>query len=228
VAWRSRCRGCARAAAVGRVSERFRFIPGVRRVVSGGRDLSLVHHVHVLTFLLLVLVLLAEAGRVASRRDFRAPSAADLPSCMTAQSVGSERRFLSRPGDGGHRCSMSDADGWVAARAGGDAGDCAARSRRRLLSRAAVDDIEWVLADAASAKWDGNSNTVMFESRVPILLPMTTCARRCRGPCGARRRGVFFAFETRNPSVRGWEQWIPSNSFDTVDPSALRACRIRH
>jgi hypothetical protein len=36
------------------------------------------------------------------------------------------------------------------------------------------------------------------------------------------REGGRFTFETRNPDVREWESWNPSNPIDVVDPAGRR------
>ena len=88
-----------------------------------------------------------------------------------------------------------------------------------MLSRARRwTDIEWVLADAASAKWDREFDLAVMSSHAFQFLVTDDDLRASLAAVRAALvDGGVFAFETRNPSVREWEQWIPSNSFSAVD-----------
>ena len=89
-------------------------------------------------------------------------------------------------------------------------------------------DIEWVLSDAASARFDGEFDLALMASHAfqnfitDDDLRASLAAIRTALVDGGR-----FAFETRNPLVRAWESWNPGNPFEVVDAdgTVLRADR---
>jgi SAM-dependent methyltransferase len=95
------------------------------------------------------------------------------------------------------------------------------RARRRS-------DIEWVAGVAADAAWDRKFD----------LATMTGHAFQClvgddelRASLTAIRaalcEGGRFAFETRHPQARAWEDWNPANASEVVD-AAGRRLRVWH
>jgi SAM-dependent methyltransferase len=81
------------------------------------------------------------------------------------------------------------------------------------------DDIEWVMGTAASMTWDRAFDLVVMMSHAfqffvedDDLRKSLETIRRALRPEG------LFVFETRNPSVREWESWNPSNPIDVIDP----------
>jgi SAM-dependent methyltransferase len=82
-------------------------------------------------------------------------------------------------------------------------------------------DVEWLACTAASMSFDGDFD----------LAVMTGHAFQClvgdnelRASLAAIRRALVdggrFAFETRNPGARAWEQWS-AMTLDAVDPSGI-------
>ena len=88
-----------------------------------------------------------------------------------------------------------------------------------MLSRAQQwTDIEWVATDAASAKWDREFElAVMASHAFQFLVTDDELRASLTAIRSALVDGGLFAFETRNPLLREWEQWVPANSFSTVD-----------
>jgi SAM-dependent methyltransferase len=79
-------------------------------------------------------------------------------------------------------------------------------------------DIEWVLSDAASARFDREFDLAVMASHA---FQNFITDDDLRASLGAIRAGLVdggrFAFETRNPLVREWESWNADNPFDVVD-----------
>ena len=89
-------------------------------------------------------------------------------------------------------------------------------------------DIEWVARTAASMAWDGEFGLVVMTGHAFQFLVGDD---ELRTSLAAIRRalahGGRFAFETRNPLAREWEDWNPRNATDVVEPSG-RQVRISH
>jgi SAM-dependent methyltransferase len=78
-------------------------------------------------------------------------------------------------------------------------------------------DIEWVLADAASAAWDREFDlAVMASHAFQELVGDDELRRSLRAIRAALRDGGRFAFETRHPQARAWEGW--NTSFEARNP----------
>jgi SAM-dependent methyltransferase len=99
--------------------------------------------------------------------------------------------------------------------------DMLARARRRT-------DVTWVLGTAAELAWDSEFD----------LATMTSHAFQCligdeevRDSLVAVRTALVdggrFAFETRNPALRAWEDWNPHNVTEVAD-AAGRTLRVWH
>jgi SAM-dependent methyltransferase len=88
-----------------------------------------------------------------------------------------------------------------------------------MLGRArARSDIEWVLADAASAAWDREFDlAVMAGHAFQELTGDDELRRSLRAIRAALRKGGRFAFETRHPRARAWEGW--NTSFEVRNPA---------
>ncbi len=79
-------------------------------------------------------------------------------------------------------------------------------------------DIEWLLADAASAPWHGEFElAVMTGHAFQALISDDVVRRSLRGISNALAEGGRFAFETRHPQARAWEDWHDS-SFEARNP----------
>jgi SAM-dependent methyltransferase len=85
-------------------------------------------------------------------------------------------------------------------------------------ARAKAGDIEWVLGDAASAGWDGEFDlAVMTGHAFQVLITDDDVRASLRAIRRCLAGGGRFAFETRHPQARAWEQW-DGWSFDVEHP----------
>jgi SAM-dependent methyltransferase len=100
------------------------------------------------------------------------------------------------------------------------------RAMRGVARRRA--DIEWVGRTAAAMAWDGEFDLAVMTGHAFQFLVGDA---ELRASLGAIRRaladGGRFAFETRNPLAREWEDWNPRNATEVVDPSGRRL-RVSH
>jgi SAM-dependent methyltransferase len=89
-----------------------------------------------------------------------------------------------------------------------------------MLARARTrSDIEWTLRDAASADWDQEFElAVMASHAFQFLVEDDDLRESLAAIRAALVDGGRFAFETRNPLVRAWESWNPTNAFKVVGP----------
>jgi SAM-dependent methyltransferase len=89
-------------------------------------------------------------------------------------------------------------------------------------------DIEWVLGVAADARWDREFDLVTMVSHAFQCLVDDEELRASLAAIRASLRdGGRFAFETRHPQARAWEDWNPGNASEVVD-AAGRALRVWH
>jgi SAM-dependent methyltransferase len=95
------------------------------------------------------------------------------------------------------------------------------RARRRT-------GIEWVEGTAADARWRGEFELATMASHAFQCLVTDEDLRDSLMAIGtALQAGGCFAFETRHPQARAWEQWNPANPSEVVDASG-RALRVWH
>ena len=84
-------------------------------------------------------------------------------------------------------------------------------------------DIDWVLADAASAAWDGEFELgVMTGHAFQELVGDDELRRSLLAIRAALVHGGRFAFETRHPRARAWEGWNTSFERRNPDGDAVR------
>lgn len=84
-------------------------------------------------------------------------------------------------------------------------------------SRRARTDIEWVLADAASAAWDREFDLAMMASHAfQVFIDDDELRRSLRAIRAVLVDGGRFSFETRHPKARAWEGW--NTSFEARNP----------
>ncbi|MEU8782450.1 methyltransferase domain-containing protein [Streptomyces sp. NPDC048637] len=96
-----------------------------------------------------------------------------------------------------------------------------ARARRRA-------DIEWVEGTAAAARWDAAFELATMTSHAfQCLVTDAELRASLAAVHAALRRGGRFAFETRHPQARAWEEWNPARASDVVD-AAGRSLRVWH
>lgn len=87
-----------------------------------------------------------------------------------------------------------------------------------MLDQARVrTDIEWVLADAASAVWDRDFDlAVMASHAFQVFVEDGQLCESLSAIRAALVDGGRFAFETRHPRARAWEGW--NTSFEMCNP----------
>lgn len=87
-----------------------------------------------------------------------------------------------------------------------------------VQARRAEPDVEWVLGDLATHRWDGAFDLVVMTGHAFQELLTDEDVRCCLG--GVRRAladGGRFVFETRNPAARPWERWTPERVYEITD-----------
>ena len=87
-----------------------------------------------------------------------------------------------------------------------------------MLDQARVrKDIEWVLADAASAAWDREFDlAVMASHAFQVFVEDDKLRESLAAIRAALVEGGLIAFETRHPRARAWEGW--NTSFEVCNP----------
>jgi SAM-dependent methyltransferase len=131
-----------------------------------------------------------------------------LPLVMSAASVldvgcgtGELLRMARQAGHTGRLCGLDPAPAMLAL----------ARQRR---------DVEWVLGDAASAAWRHEFDLVVMTGHAfQVLVSDEEIRAALAAVLAALAPGGRFAFETRNPAARAWENWIPGNAVRAAGPT---------
>jgi SAM-dependent methyltransferase len=83
-------------------------------------------------------------------------------------------------------------------------------------------DIDWVLGDLSTAAWDQEFDLVVMTGHAFQVLTGDGQLREALAAVrAALTPGGRFAFETRNPLVREWEEWIPANATQVTDPAGV-------
>lgn len=78
-------------------------------------------------------------------------------------------------------------------------------------------DIDWILGDLASARWNQEFDLIVMTGHAFQVLVGDDELRAALATIGsALADGGRFAFETRNPLVRVWEGWIPDNAVEVT------------
>lgn len=129
-----------------------------------------------------------------------------LPLVLSADSVldvgcgtGELLRRAREAGHGGRLCGLDPA------------GAMLDEARRRP-------DVEWVLGDLASARWDRDFElVVMTGNAFQVFVEDDEIRASLAAIRNALTETGRFAFETRNPLVREWEQWTPDEVFEVTD-----------
>lgn len=146
----------------------------------------------------------------------RADFAFYLPLVMSAHSVldvgcgtGALLRSAREAGHTGRLCGLDPAIGMLA------------------LARG-VSDVEWVLGDLASARWDREFDLIVMTGHAfQVLVTDDELRAGLAAIRSALALGGRFAFETRNPSARAWEHWTPDHAVEVPDPTG-RLIRMEH
>ena len=151
--------------------------------------------------------------------DPRGDSGFYLPLVMAADSVldvgcgtGMLLRRARAEGHAGRLCGLDPAAAMLAV----------ARAGRTGPTGRTVPDIEWVLGDLSGAGWRGEFDLIVMTGHAfqvligdEQLLAALTAVRSALAPGGR------FAFETRNPLVREWEEWVPERAREVSDAGVV-------
>jgi SAM-dependent methyltransferase len=79
-------------------------------------------------------------------------------------------------------------------------------------------DIEWIHGDLTSAAWNRAFDLVVMSGHAfQVLVGDDEIRIGLAAIRSALTDDGRFAFETRNPPVRAWEQWIPENAVEVTD-----------
>ncbi len=139
-----------------------------------------------------------------SRDDF----AFYLPLVLSAQSVldvgcgtGALLRLAREAGHTGRLCGLDPAEG--------------------MLNQArARSDVEWVHGDLSSVRWEREFDLIVMTGHAFQELVTDDEIRAALAAIrAALTDGGRFAFETRNPPARGWEQWPAQYTSEVTDAS---------
>jgi SAM-dependent methyltransferase len=90
------------------------------------------------------------------------------------------------------------------------------QARKRL-------DIEWVLGDLASVKWEREFDLVVMTGHAfQVFVDDREIHAALQAIHSALTDEGRFAFDTRNPLARAWEAWTPEKAVQIVDETAWR------
>lgn len=140
------------------------------------------------------------------RADFRFY----LPLVMAAGAVldigcgtGALLRLAREAGHTGRLCGLDPAEGMLN------------QARQR-------EDIEWVLGDLSSVRWDREFDLVMMTGHAfQELIDDDEICVALAGVRSALADGGRFVFETRNPLDRAWERWPDQYSGEVTDATGV-------
>ena len=114
-----------------------------------------------------------------------------------------------RAGHAGRLCGLDPADGMLR------------QARRRP-------GIEWVHGDAASAAWDREFDlAVMTGHAFQVLVGDDEIRASLAAIRAALTPDGRFAFETRNPPARAWQDWTPDRAVEVMGPAGA-VVRMAH
>jgi SAM-dependent methyltransferase len=124
-----------------------------------------------------------------------APSVLDV-GCGTGAMLHEARRL----GHVGRLCGLDPAPGMLA------------QARKRS-------DIEWVLGNLSSVTWEREFDLVVMTGHAfQVLIGDDELRSSLTAIRTALTGNGRFAFETRNPLAREWENWKPENAVEVTDP----------
>jgi SAM-dependent methyltransferase len=88
------------------------------------------------------------------------------------------------------------------------------------VAREAGEGVEWVLGDLSSVSWNREFDLIVMTGHAFQVLTGDDEVRQALAAVHtALAPAGRFAFETRNPLARGWEEWIPENAVEVTDGS---------
>jgi SAM-dependent methyltransferase len=88
------------------------------------------------------------------------------------------------------------------------------------VAREAGEGVEWVLCDLSSVSWNCEFDLIVMTGHAFQVLTGDDEVRQALAAVHtALTPAGRFAFETRNPLARGWEEWIPENAVEVTDGS---------
>ena len=133
-----------------------------------------------------------------------------LPLIMSARSVldvgcgpGSLLHLAREAGHTGRLCGLDPAEAMLN------------QARRRS-------DVEWILGDLSTVSFDQAFDlSVMTGHAFQQLLTDDDIRQALAAIHDSLVDGGRFAFETRNPLVRGWERWLTQYRGETTDPTGV-------
>lgn len=98
-----------------------------------------------------------------------------------------------------------------------------------MLDRARLKPgIEWTEGTAADARWRADFDlATMTGHAFQCLIADDDLRASLAAIHAALRAGGRFAFETRHPQARAWQDWNPSNASDVTGPAG-RPLRVWH
>jgi ubiquinone/menaquinone biosynthesis C-methylase UbiE len=78
-------------------------------------------------------------------------------------------------------------------------------------------DIDWILGDLSSVEWDQDFDLVVMTGHAfQVFVDDDELRVSLATVRSVLTEDGHFAFETRNPLVRGWEDWTPDNALEAV------------
>jgi SAM-dependent methyltransferase len=97
---------------------------------------------------------------------------------------------------------------------------------RAALARARVrGDVEWVEGTAAAVAWIAEFElATMVSHAFQCLVTDEDLRASLTGIRAALREGGRFAFETRHPQARAWQEWNPANATSLADADGRALC----
>jgi SAM-dependent methyltransferase len=92
----------------------------------------------------------------------------------------------------------------------------------------AAGDVEWIQGDLSTIRFDREFDLIVMTGHAFQVLTADAELRTALAAIRAALTGNGrFAFETRNPAARAWEQWTPANVAEAADPAG-RVWRMEH
>jgi ubiquinone/menaquinone biosynthesis C-methylase UbiE len=83
-------------------------------------------------------------------------------------------------------------------------------------------DVEWICGDLASVNWAAEFDLVVMTGHAfQVLVEDSDLRASLAAVRRILKRGGRFAFETRNPAARGWENWRPDSAVEITDAQGV-------